>query len=319
MIKPAKLKLADIPTPIQEVEFDGKKFFMKRDDFTGIELSGNKARKLEYLLYEAQSINADYIFTCGGKQSNHVRATALAAISKGMKTKAFLPGKKHRTGDGNQFFLQLINTETMMLTMEEYAGVNKLMSAEKEKFEKEGKKVYIIPEGGSSELGIWGYVNFVDEISNQIDTSWFDGIVLAAGTDGTAAGILIGLATNNINWKVHIVNVLYNPSILQDKIEKMINGFAGRFGLDAGNIINRLEFHNGYSSLGYNRMSFENVSLVKRFAQSSGIILDPVYTGKAFKCYNDEFLVPGKSEKNLFLHTGGIFGAMIKSSNYFAV
>ncbi len=89
---PGRIELANTPTPVQQIKFDNKKFLIKRDDFTGVELSGNKVRKLEYLLYQAKKEKAEYIFTCGGDQSNHARATAIASAKLGIKTKIFLWG-----------------------------------------------------------------------------------------------------------------------------------------------------------------------------------------------------------------------------------
>ena len=90
MKRPGKINIANIPTPIEEIEFEGKKFLIKRDDLTGIELSGNKVRKLEYLIYQAKKEKTDMVFTCGGEQSNHARATAIAAAKEGIKSKLFL-------------------------------------------------------------------------------------------------------------------------------------------------------------------------------------------------------------------------------------
>ncbi|MBZ0200123.1 MAG: pyridoxal-phosphate dependent enzyme, partial [Ignavibacteriaceae bacterium] len=112
MKAPGKIELAAIPTLVQQLKFEGKNFLIKRDDFTGMELSGNKVRKLEYIMYQAKKEKADYIFTCGGEQSNHSRATAIAAVQNGMKPKLFLWGRKSKNPDGNLFLDNYIGAET---------------------------------------------------------------------------------------------------------------------------------------------------------------------------------------------------------------
>ncbi len=166
---PSKLDLSNLPTPVQEISFRGKKFLMKRDDFSGMELSGNKVRKLEYILAQAKKEKADVVFTCGGEQSNHARATAIAALKIGMKCKLFLWGTDKKNSDGNLFLDTLAGCEISFLNKEDYSRVNEIMFEERKKYLKKGKKVYVIPEGGSTTLGIWGYISFMQELSKQID------------------------------------------------------------------------------------------------------------------------------------------------------
>ena len=149
---PQKLSLANIPTPVQEIKFEGRKFLIKRDDLTGVELSGNKVRKLEYLLFQAKKEKADYIFTCGGEQSNHARATVIAASKLGMRTRLFLWGKDTPVSDGNLFLDKLTGTEIFFMNKKNYGFVNEIMQEESEMMTGKGKRVFVIPEGGSPHL-----------------------------------------------------------------------------------------------------------------------------------------------------------------------
>ncbi|MCK5456253.1 MAG: pyridoxal-phosphate dependent enzyme, partial [Melioribacteraceae bacterium] len=190
MSEPKRMSIANIPTPIQKVNFDSSQFLIKRDDLTGSLLSGNKIRKLEYILADVKKKKADYLFTCGGDQSNHARATAIAAKQIGVKTKLFLWGSDTKNADGNLFLDKLSGSEIKYLSKSEYDNVIPIMLKESKRLQKRGKKVYILPAGGSTPLGIWGYINFMEELSEQVDLKKAKGILSAAGSGGTSAGML---------------------------------------------------------------------------------------------------------------------------------
>ncbi|NOX18688.1 MAG: pyridoxal-phosphate dependent enzyme [Chlorobi bacterium] len=316
MKQPSKLFFANIPTPLRRVKFDGCVFYVKRDDLTGLELSGNKVRKLEYLLFDAKKKNADYVFTVGGDQSNHCRATAIAASALELKTKLFLWGKENKSAEGNQFFYNLTNAEKIFLNKKEYQNVEAIALKEKEKLEKKGEKVYWIPEGGSDALGIWGYVNFVDELLTQTGEKKFNGILCAAGTGGTAAGLLVGFALNNLSRKVFAVNVLYPADVLREKIIKVSENAIEKFKLKIKINYNDLVILDGYDGGGYKKVWSESVELSKRFFGETTILTDQVYTGKAFYAYYDNFVKNKRSNKIIFLHTGGLFGVFPKKRFY---
>ncbi|GBD89531.1 D-cysteine desulfhydrase [bacterium BMS3Abin04] len=313
---PKKLLLANLPTPIQQKVFRGKPFFIKRDDFTGLEMSGNKVRKLEYLMYDAKNQGVNYVFTCGGEQSNHSRATAIAAASIGVKSKLFLWGKEKVNADGNLFIDRFVNSEIRYLTKSEYSDVNEIMLNEKKQFTKRRKKVYIIPEGGTSPLGIWGYIEFMKELKTQVSGQEITGITVAAGSGGTAAGLLVGAELYNLNLKVFAVNVLYSAKIIRKKIEEVAQACVEKYKLDINLNFNQLEILDGYSKEGYKHIASEKIKVIRSFTEESGIILDPAYTGKAFYAFQENFLNRKKKTKVLFLHTGGIFGAFAKRKNY---
>lgn len=313
---PQKLNIANIPTPIQKHNFNGCTFIIKRDDLTGVELTGNKIRKLEYLLYDAKKNNADYIFTTGGDQSNHARATVIAAKMLGFKTKLFLWGKEKTNPDGNLFLDKVFGAEIKYLTKEEFFNVDEIMIREKEKFEKKGIKVCNVPAGGSSPLGIWGYINFVNELKNQIDIKNIKGIFASSGSGGTASGLLVGISMLNLNLKIFTVNVLLPKKELQDYIFSLTDECVKKYKLNIKIKKENLEILDGYSFEGYKNILPEKINIIKSFAHQSGILFDPTYTGKAFFAFNDLFLKGKKNSNILFIHTGGIFGVFSKRKDY---
>lgn len=312
---PQKLQLANLPTPIQEVSFNGSKFLIKCDDFTGMELSGNKVRKLEYILAQAKKEKSDIIFTCGGDQSNHARATAIAAAKLGMKCKLFLWGKDKTTAEGNLFLDKLTGCDITFLKKHDYSNVNEIMFEERKKLLKIGKNAYVIPEGGSTTLGIWGYISFMQELNKQMELKKSDGILTAAGSGGTSAGLLLGSAWLGYNLKIYSVNVLYSKSIIQNKIVRLAEAANLEYKLHANVNPDNLIILDGYSSEGYKNISMSKLKVIREFYRQTGILLDPAYTGKAFTAFNDYFLSE-KKERILFVHTGGLFGVFGKRKQY---
>ena len=281
-----------------------------------MELSGNKVRKLEYLIYQAKKERADLVFTDGGDQSNHARATVIAAAKAGIKTRLFLWGKDKQNADGNLFLDKVFGAEITFLSRSEYTRVNDIMFEERARLSKLGKKVYVIPAGGSTTLGIWGYVSFMSELSSQINLSSFTGITVAAGSGGTAAGLLIGALLQKSRIKIFAVNVLYSAEEIRRKILHLAEGCILDYKLPCKLNESSLKIIDGYSAEGYKNISDDKISLIKQFAVSSGILLDPAYTGKAFNAYYDNFLSKNKGMKNLFLHTGGLYGVFGKKEKY---
>jgi D-cysteine desulfhydrase len=312
---PNRLQLANIPTPLHKIIYRRTEFFLKRDDFTGVEYSGNKIRKLDYLLYDALHNKAEYIFTCGGDQSNHARATAAACLNYGLKPVLFLWGKDQSDTDGNLFLNKLFRANIIYLSKQEYDNVNQIMNDMKQKYENKGRKVYVIPEGGSSALGIWGYINFINELMQQTDIKKINKIFIAAGSGGTAAGLMLGIHLNKLNMKVSAVNVLYSRQEIRTKIMDLAQACINEYDLDIKIDPDMLEIIDGYSNEGYKHIHPSKVSLIKDFAANTGIIFDPAYTGKAFCAFNDLVIREGISDC-LFLHTGGLFGVFSKRKEY---
>jgi len=316
MKTPGKINLANLPTPLEKIKFHNKEFLIKRDDYTGSDFLGNKIRKLEYLLYEAKKIKADIIFTCGGGQSNHARATASAAARLGIRTKLFLWGNENNRSNGNLFLDKMYGCEIVYLNKKEFENVDEIMTTERMKLVKKRKRVYVIPAGGSTTLGIWGYINFVNELKQQINLKNIDGIFSACGSGGTAAGLLVGAALNKIKLKIYTVNVLLSKEVIRKKILQLAEGAVLEYNLNCKIDESYLEIIDGYSKEGYKNISDDKIKLISEFASETGILLDPAYTGKAFCAYNNLIFKKGNWKKAIFLHTGGIYGTFTKRDEY---
>ena len=316
MKSPQKISLAHIPTPLEEISFENKKFLMKRDDYTGSDFLGNKIRKLEYLLYEAKNINAKYIFTCGGDQSNHARATASAAAKLGFKTRLYLWGSSKEKPTGNLFLDKMYGAEIVYLNKNEFDKVDEIMFEDRKKLLKKGKEVYVIPAGGTSVLGIWGYISFINELKKQVDLKKIEGIFAACGSGGTAAGLLVGCALYNVDLKIYAVNVLHIESEIRKKILQIAEAARLEFGIKNKINPSLLKIVDGYSKEGYKLITKSKLKLITKFSRSTGILLDPAYTGKAFIAYYEKFIKSNKKNKTIFLHTGGIFGSFPKRNDY---
>lgn len=319
MNEPKKMNIANIPTPIQKVEFNGAKFLIKRDDLTGSLLSGNKIRKLDYILADVKKKKANYLFTCGGDQSNHARATVIAAKQIGVKTKLFLWGKETKNADGNLLLDKLTGTEIKYLSKSEYKNVIPIMLKGSKRFQKKGRKVYVLPAGGSTPLGIWGYINFIRELNEQTDFTKVKGILSAAGSGGTSAGMLLGAAMLGLDLNIYGVNVVDDGETTRNIIIELVEDCIKDFNLKVKVNYNNLVIMDGYSAEGYKSIADNKLNLIKQFFQSTGILLDPAYTGKAFYAYYENFLKGKKKTNIMFLHTGGIFGIFSKRRKYLGV
>ena len=316
MIVPKKLNLAHLNTPLEKIKFRNKEFLIKRDDYTGSDFLGNKIRKLEYLLYEAKKEKSDLIFTCGGDQSNHARATVSAAAKLGIKTRLYLWGNDKKNADGNLFLNKMYGAEIIYLTKNKFFNVDEIMFEERKKLIKKGKRVYVIPAGGSSTLGIWGYISFIEELNKQIDFNRINGIFAACGSGGTAAGLLVGSALNNLKLKIFSVNVILPKKEITKKILQLAEGSILDYNLAIKIDKSRLEIIDGYSTEGYKNITDKKLKLISEFSRSTGILLDPAYTGKAFNAYNDLILKRDEGKNIIYLHTGGIFSIFSKRTDY---
>ena len=313
---PGKISLAQIPTPLQQIKFEEKSFLIKRDDLTGCELSGNKVRKLEYILADAKRKRADIIFTCGGDQSNHARATTIAAKKIGINTKLFLWGKENPNANGNLFLNKMYGAEIKYLNKDEYDKVNEIMFDERKFLLKKKKNAYVLPEGGSTIIGIWGYIEFINELKRQINLKKIDSIVAASGSGGTAAGLLVGAALNKFDLKIVSVNVLYSRAEIKKKILQLAEGCVLDYKLNCKIDPKNLVIMDGYSNEGYKNITQSKIKLIKKFALENGILFDPAYTGKAFTAYYENYLKDGKGKKNIFVHSGGLFGVFGRTKEY---
>ncbi len=319
---PRKLQLARAGTPLEPMPRTsavlGVEVLIKRDDLTGAELSGNKVRKLEFLLAEAQDQGADTVITCGGEQSNHCRATALAAARAGLASRVVL-----RTDDpaapppatGNILLDRLAGATVRWISRPDWAKRNAIMEEEAATVRAAGGRPYVIPEGGSNAMGSWGYVACAAELADDLATlpARPTTIVFACGSGGTAAGLALGaklLGLPERGVRVAAVNVCDDRAYFVRVISRICADMTARWSLPAAIAPEELDVVDGYVGLGYARSQPAELVTLRDVCRRDGVVLDPVYTGKAFHGMVTELARDrGRfGERIVFVHTGGIFG-----------
>lgn len=316
---PNKIELANLPTPIHAMFYEGFEILIKRDDFTGAEWTGNKIRKLEYLAYDALSKKADVLLTCGGVQSNHARATACVAAKLGLRCILYLRGSEPKIVDGNLALSKLFGAEIKYVTADEYERIFSIAERDIKKLSKQGLKSYFIHEGGSSEVGIWGYIEFVNELQKQLKKikNKPSHLITAVGSGGTLAGLVIGKKLYNLKSKIIGVNVLKTSGDFEKIAVDLANKCSKKYALGVNVNAKDFEILDGYSTEGYENITDEKVSFLTEISQETGIIFDPAYTGKAFYGMIDHFIYQANEfNKLMFIHTGGLFGVFAKMKQY---
>lgn len=302
----------------------GVELYIKRDDLSGVALSGNKIRKLEFVLADALAQKADTVITCGGAQSNHCRATAIAAAMLGLNCRLLL-----RTPDpsnpppleGNILLDRMAGAEIVWITPDEYKQRDELMAREAESLQTSGRKAYPIPEGASNALGALGYIRATEELVNDITNTLGGGnrpctIINAAGSGGTSAGLILGAKIFDLNARIAGVNVCNDRAYFVRAIGDICERAIADYYLDVDfNRQRDVEIIDGYVGLGYALSQTEELELISEVARTEGIFLDPVYTGKAFFGMIEELKRDPKcfGERIIFLHTGGLFGLFPKA------
>jgi D-cysteine desulfhydrase len=322
IVYPPRINLARLPTPMTRLRRFGEKLgielYLKRDDLTGIALTGNKVRKLEFVMADALAQNADVVLTCGGAQSNHSRATAVAAAMLGLRCRLLL-----RTADpanpppaeGNILLDRMAGAEIVWITREEYQRRPEIFEREAAALRKEGRTPYIIPEGASNPIGSWGYIAAAEELARDIaglpgGIARATTIIHATGSGGTAAGMILGARLARLPARVVTFNVCddrdYFVRAIGDICEQLITAYHLHVDFDRERDIHIID---GYVGRGYAISQPEELTLICSLARTEGIFLDPVYTGKAFYGMVQELKRdPGCfGERVVFIHTGGIF------------
>lgn len=321
----AKEKIANLPTKIEKLEryFEkaGKNIYIKRDDLTGIEFSGNKVRKLEYSFNEGLKDGAEIFITCGGIQSNHARAVAALATKLGKKSILLLRSdEKNPSLDGNYFLDKILGAEIRLVSTEEFSSSrDMIMENIKKEMEEKGKKAYIIPLGASNGIGVFGYRNCLREILEQEKELGieFDTIVTAVGSGGTYAGLFLENKIKKLDKKIVGVNVSDTAEYFKDVILELIQENIKYTGENVEVERNEIEIIDGYVGRGYALNTKEELDFLEEFAKVEGVVLDPVYTGKAMFGMKKELNLKLKNSKNiLFVHTGGLFGIFPKIKEF---
>ncbi len=324
---PERVHLANLPTKIEKLErltkeLGGPSIYIKRDDQTGSEMSGNKIRKLEFAMKEALDQNCDYLITCGGIQSNHARATAAAAAKLGLGAYLVLRGNGDEPFDGNSFLNKLLGADIEFISSDDYSNNRaEIMERVKSELEKKGHKAYIIPEGASNGIGAFGYYNAMEEIMAQEKEMGvhFDAIVLAVGSGGTYGGAFLANKMMKNDAIVYGVNVSANAEYFQDRIIEILKESNGYLQADIKVLKDEIRIIDGYVGRGYALSRQEELDFIYKLAKQEGLILDPVYTGKAMYGLVNEIQKGSfrDHENILFIHTGGLFGLFPQKDLFF--
>jgi len=289
-------------------DYLGRDIFIKRDDFTPVALGGNKLRKLEFLAADALREGADVLLTAGAIQSNHVRQTAAVAAKLGLKCVALLENPIGTTSEnylsnGNRLMLDLMDVEIVMV--DALHNPTEQLAAQAEHLEAQGFRPYIVPVGGSNALGALGYVECAQEIAHQSEgVVDFAAVVVASGSAGTHAGLAVGLEQLLPETELVGVTVSRKVEAQLPVVERIRSALAEQLEVQAKAPITLWD---DYFAPRYGEPNDEGMAAVKLLARLEGIMLDPVYTGKAMAG-----LIDGIAQNRfrregplLFVHTGG--------------
>jgi len=307
----ARYPLAHLPTPIAELPrlsetLGGPRLLVKRDDMTGLATGGNKTRKLEFLIAEALAQKADTVISTGAAQSNHCRQTAAAAARAGLRCILVLGQMAPERITGNLLIDQLVGAQIR------WSGDRDQVAMMEEVAEEErsvGRVPYVIPYGGSNPVGAAGYVLAMDELTRQIlrDELRIDHIVFATSSGGTQAGMTVGALAHHFEGSLLGISVAPEAKTLKANVLALAQATAQhldlRLEIDPGRIV----VNDAYTGEGYGIMGEPEREAITLAARSEGLLVDPVYTGRALAGLIDLIRKGqyGSDETVLFWHTGG--------------
>ena len=315
-----RVSMARLPTP---VDFFGRlsekyrmKLFIKRDDLTESIASGNKLRKMEYVLFDAMEKGADTLVTCGGIQSNHCRAVAWVAASRGLHCLLLLRGQAPQIPQGNLLLDRILGAEVRYYTPEDFKNINTIADDVCGELLLKGRRPYYIPMGASTATGSLGYVNMIGELAAQGNS--YDHIYCATGSGGTLAGILLGCRFFNFPGTLHGMAVCDDTAYFVSELERICGEFKEKYGIDADFSNAAKVIDDRYVGTGYALNTPAELRTMAAIAQTEGLVLDPVYSLKAFIGMIDHVRqgIIQPDETVLFIHTGGHSGIFAKNDEF---
>lgn len=304
----ARLKFAHLPTPVEELPrltkfLQGPKLYIKRDDQTGLAFGGNKTRKLEYLLADAIAKDAKTLLTAGAGQSNHCRQTAAAAARFGMKCVLVLVGKEPAFPSANLILDDLFGAK--IIWVNERSDRDLVLQQTFNKLAASDQAPYLVPYGGSNPIGAMGYANALQEfISQKIRVDW---IIVASSSGGTQAGLACKARLVNYPGKILGISIDESRQELQTHVAQLASAVSVLEEQPVNIMPEDILVNDDYCFAGYGVLTDLETNAIKLFAEYEGLLLDPVYTGRAagglLDLVNKGFF--GKSDRVLFWHTGG--------------
>ena len=308
---PEKVSLTFLPTPIEPLErlsrsLGGPEIWIKRDDQTGLATGGNKARKLEFLVADALAQGADHLVTTGAPQSNHARQTAAAAARYGLGCSLVLRGRRPETTTGNLLLDELFGAHVYWCDLPNCPNeIGRVMNT----LRSIGLRPYFVPLGGSNVIGATGYVMAMRELTEQMAAAHlnFDFIVFASSSGGTQAGLVVGARAFGFRGTVLGISVDHPAESLQTQVAALATATATHIGLDALSVADLVSVNDDYVGEGYARVGETEREAIHMMAQIEGVLLDPVYTGRAFGGLIDliRWGAFTRGQRVLFWHTGG--------------
>ena len=315
---PPRLQLAQQPTPLQLLErlstqLGGPRIWVKRDDLTGCAESGNKVRKLEFTLAAALAAGADTIITCGGVQSNHCRVTALLCARLGLQCHLLLRGEAPTDVDGNLLLDQLAGAAIDYYPAPRFQReLSELLQCTAQRIQAQGRRPFLIPTGASDGIGVWGYIAACEEMAQDFRAAGITPghIISATGSGGTQAGLSAGNVLWELGSRVWGMAVCDDSAWFRTKVRADLDDWQARYGIPLDLERVGIDVIDRYVGPGYGRADAPVFATIRELARSEGILLDPVYTGKAFHGLLME-LRAGRfddSDDIVFVHTGGLFG-----------
>jgi D-cysteine desulfhydrase family pyridoxal phosphate-dependent enzyme len=302
-----RIQFANLPTPVEALPrlsaVLGIHLLVKRDDLTDLALGGNKTRKLEFLLAEAQAHGARTLITAGAVQSNHCRQTAAAAARFGLGCILVLAGAQPAEGaSGNLLLDQILGAEIVWCQGEERTAV---LQQTFDQAWAAGRRPYLIPYGGSNPIGAVAYAYALEELLGQGVTP--DWIVFPSSSGGTQAGLIAGARRSGYTGRILGISVDEPASEMQPRLAALASETADRLGFKATFSPEEILINDHYLGGGYGVMGAPEREAIQLFARNEGLLLDPVYTGRAAAGLID-LARQGTfkpSETVLFWHTGG--------------
>ena len=306
--------LAQLPTPVEKLErlsreLGGPELLIKRDDQTGLALGGNKTRKLEFLVGQALDQGADTLVTAGAAQSNHCRQTAAAAAKAGFKCELILNGNSPALPQGNLLLDQLLGASEHWISRSERALKLRELP---DQLRAQGRKPYVIGVGGSNGVGATGYVVAMIELMEQLRArkQKVDHIVFGSSSGGTQAGLVVGARASGFTGQLHGVSIDKGDPELesyQQEVAQIANECAEYIALRTQFDWQDIKIVYGYLGGGYAVVGDLEREAIRLMARCEGIILDPVYVGRAFGGLLDLIRkkIFQRGETVLFWHTGG--------------
>jgi D-cysteine desulfhydrase len=309
-----RVDLVLAPTPLLKLERLsrelGVELWVKRDDLTGLLESGNKIRKLEFLIGEALAQRADTLITCGTLQSNCCRAVSAVAARLGLRAVLALKGTPPEDYDGNLLLDRLLGAEVRYCADEEWERVNDVMAGMAETVKAAGGRPYVIPESGATVAGALGYLACGSELAQQVKHGAppFDTVAIAAFSGGSQAGLLMAQQLVGLQAEVISIPIAWEGPRVREYVADVIGRARSRYGLEVkppGDV----QIIDGYQGSGRTGVRPEELQMVVRVARTEGVVLDPVYTAKAFFGLTDTIRRhPGALGRRIcFIHTGGVF------------